>query len=172
MIVFTRMLSFGVGESATAAMNVAVFLPNSNLNFVMPASLMLSMSTCYGRFGQFPAEESREAGLKWRFPRSGALRGLTLKPEYLASDWDGYATMILSRWVWSARIFSVVPFLGGGARGVIRGRRVFEKARVLLCGRIPLSSKKFFSMADLFRPFKGNGKCLVGAKKQRRLLVL
>ena len=55
MIVFTRMLSFGVGESATAAMNVAVFLPNSNLNFVMPASLMLSMSTCYGRFGQFPA---------------------------------------------------------------------------------------------------------------------
>ena len=56
MIVFTRMLSFGVGESATAAMNVAVFLPNSNLNFVMPASLMLSMSTCYGRFGQFPAK--------------------------------------------------------------------------------------------------------------------
>ena len=209
MIVFTRMLSFGVGESATAAMNEAVFLPNSNLNFVMPASLMLSMSTCYGRFGQFPARAlwglkhakrpaKRPAkrgslicgvcNIEGGIPRSGsprsgspqsgiemeifAKRELTLKPEYLASDWDGYATMILSRWVWSARIFSVVPFLGGGARGVIRGRRNFVKARVLLCGRIPLSSKKFFSMADLFRPFMGNGKCLVGAKKQRRLLVL
>lgn len=112
--------------------------------------------------------EPAKAGLKG----NPAERELTLKPEYLASDWDGYATMILSRWVWSARIFSVVPFLGGGARGVIRGRRVFVKARVLLCGRVPLSSKKFFSMADLFRPFMGNGKCLVGAKKQRRLLVL
>ena len=78
--------------------------------------------------------------------------------------------MILSRWVWSARIFSVVPFWGAGAPR--HQRRGFVEAQAVLCWRIPLSSKKFFSMADLFRPFMGNGKCLVGAKKQRRLLVL